>query len=95
MMVSWAKTARASGRHLKELDVDDLHDRLSAVGAYLNDLTRAFGKMANRQWGNARELVTDTADDAEETIKGNLAASLILAIGLGVLVGYMIRRGSE
>jgi hypothetical protein len=28
-------------------------------------------------------------------VKDNLAASLVLAVGLGVLVGYFIRRGSE
>jgi hypothetical protein len=39
--------------------------------------------------------VADTAHQTEEMMKDNLAASLILAVGLGVFVGYMIRRGSE
>ena len=63
--------------------------------AYLKDLTGAFGKIANRQWGRARDLATETAHEAEDTMKENLAASLIVALGVGVLVGYMIRRGSE
>ena len=55
----------------------------------------AFGKIANRRWDRARELAVDTAHDTEDLMKGNLAASLILALGLGVLVGFMIRRSSE
>ena len=42
-----------------------------------------------------RAYASDTAHDAEEVMKDNLAASLVLAVGLGVLVGYFIRRGSE
>ena len=32
---------------------------------------------------------------AEELMKDNLAASLVVALGVGVLVGYLIRRGTE
>ena len=46
-------------------------------------------------FGRARAYASDTAQDAEEVMKDNLAASLVLAVGLGVLVGYFIRRGSE
>jgi hypothetical protein len=28
-------------------------------------------------------------------MKDNLAASLILAVGLGIVVGYFLRRGTE
>jgi hypothetical protein len=34
-------------------------------------------------------------EDAEELMKDHRAASLILALGLGVMVGYMIRRSTE
>ena len=37
--------------------------------------------------GHARNLVANTAHDAEGTIKDNLAASLILAVGLGPFRG--------
>jgi len=43
--------------------------------------------MANRQWDLTRDHAADTAHDAEEAIKDNLAASPILALGLGVVVG--------
>jgi hypothetical protein len=64
------------------------------MGAYLKELTSAFGKSASRQ-RRARDVVADTTHDAEATMKDNLAASLILAVGLGMLIGYMIRRSSE
>ena len=94
-MVSWSKAERKAGGFIKELDTDDLYDQLDTMRAYLKELTGAFGKIANRQWGRARELAGDTAHDTEDLMKDNLAASLILALGLGVFIGYMIRRGSE
>ncbi len=54
-----------------------------------------MGKGASRQFGRARDFASEAAHDAEEAMKDNLAASLILAVGLGVVVGYFIRRGSE
>lgn len=94
-MTSWGRTEQKATKFLKELDADDVHDQLDAVRAYLKDLTGAFGKIANRQWGRAQHLATDTAHDAEETVRDNLAASLLVALGVGLFVGYMIRRGSE
>jgi ElaB/YqjD/DUF883 family membrane-anchored ribosome-binding protein len=94
-MTSWGRAEHKAGKFLKELDADDLHDQLDSMRAYLKDLTGTFGKIANRQWGRAREQAVDTAQEAEDLMKDNLAASLIVALGVGVLVGYMIRRGSE
>ena len=94
-MTGWGRAEHKAGKFLKELDADDLQDQLDSMRAYLKDLTGAFGKIANRQWGRAREHASDTAHEAEDLIKDNLAASLIVALGVGVLVGYMIRRGSE
>ena len=94
-MTSWGRAEHKAGKFLKELDADDLHDQLDSMRAYLKDLTGAFGKIANRQLGRAREQAVDTAQEAEDLMKDNLAASLIVTLGVGVLVGYMIRRGSE
>jgi hypothetical protein len=93
-MASWVGAERKS-RSLKELDVGDLYDQLESMGAYLKELTSGFGKTTSRQFGRARDVVADTAHDAEATMKDNLAASLILAVGLGMIIGYMIRRSSE
>jgi hypothetical protein len=44
---------------------------------------------------SARDSAAETWEDAEEAMKDHLAASLLLAIGLGIVVGYFIRRGTE
>jgi ElaB/YqjD/DUF883 family membrane-anchored ribosome-binding protein len=58
-------------------------------------LTTSFSKIANRQWGHARGRAIDTVQEADEMMKDNLAASLVVALGVGVLVGYLIRRGTK
>ena len=56
---------------------------------------RARDRGASRQFGRARDFASDAAQEAEQAMRDNLAASLILAVGLGVVVGYFIRRGTE
>jgi ElaB/YqjD/DUF883 family membrane-anchored ribosome-binding protein len=94
-MMSWGRAEDKAGRFLKELDAQDLHDQLDAVRNYLSDLTGSFSKIANRRLGHARGHAADTVHEAEELMKDNLAASLVVALGVGVLVGYLIRRGTE
>ena len=94
-MASWIRGESRPSRYLKDLDIEDLQDQLDHLRASVTDLTNSFGKAANRQWDRARGLATSTAEDAEELMKDHLAASLILALGLGVVVGYMIRRSTE
>jgi ElaB/YqjD/DUF883 family membrane-anchored ribosome-binding protein len=94
-MSRWARTEQQASKFLKELDADDLHDQLDAMRAYLKDLTGTFGKIANRQWGRTRDRAADAAQEAEVIMKDNLSASLIVALGIGVLVGYLLRRGSQ
>lgn len=94
-MMSWARAEDKAGRFLKELDAQDLHDQLDAVRNYLSDLTGSFSKIANRRFGPARGRAYDTVQEAEDMMKDNLAASLVVALGVGVLVGYLIRRGTE
>jgi hypothetical protein len=92
--MNWIKAERKSGRFLNE-HADDLYDQLNTIGSYLNQLTSAFGKTANRQWGRARDAAIDSARGAEGTMKNNLAASLIIAVGLGVAIGYLMATSRE
>lgn len=95
-MVSLARAERKAARFVKDnFDIDDLHDQLDSLRAYVHELSASMGKGASRQFGRARDFASDAAHDAEETMKDNLAASLILAVGLGIVVGYFIRRGTE
>ena len=98
-MTSWSNWGRAAkskaSRYLKELDTQDVYDQLDSVRDYLGDLTSSFSKIANRRSGPRPGRALDTAHEAEELMKDNLAASLVVALGVGVLVGYLIRRGTE
>jgi ElaB/YqjD/DUF883 family membrane-anchored ribosome-binding protein len=93
--MSWVDRGRDAGRFLKEIEVKDLEEQVDAMRDFLRDLTASFSKIANRQWGHARGRAVDTVQEAEEMIKENFAASLVVALGVGVLVGYLIRRGTE
>lgn len=94
-MLNLAKAERKAARLVNNLDPDDLYDQIAALRGYVAELSSALGKNAGRQFGRARAYAVDTAHDAEDVMKDNLTASLVLALGLGVLVGYFIRRGSE
>ena len=80
---------------LKDLDIDDLYDQIDTLRAYMNQLTGSAGTTASRQLGRARVYASGAAHEAEDLMKENLAASFVLALGLGVVVGYFIRRGTE
>lgn len=95
-MVSFARAERKATRFVKDkFDIDDLHDQLDTLRSYVQELSSGVGKSASRHFGRARDFASETAHDAEETMKDNLAASLLLAVGLGVLVGYLLRRGTD
>lgn len=82
-------------KDVKDLDIDDLHDQLDGLRAYVNDLSHSVGKSAKRGYKQARHLAADAASEAEDAIRDNLGASLILAAGLGVIVGYLIGRSND
>jgi hypothetical protein len=77
---------------VKKLDIDDVYDRLDTLGDHVQELSASLSKGASRRFGLARKFVSEATHDTEETMKDNLAVSLTLAIGLGIVVGYFIRR---
>jgi hypothetical protein len=93
--LDWTQAEHRSGKFLKKLDSDELYDQLNTIGSYLNQLRAAFGKMAKRQWGPARDRAINAVHDTEGAMRDNIAASLIVAIGLGVALGYLIGRSSD
>jgi ElaB/YqjD/DUF883 family membrane-anchored ribosome-binding protein len=97
-MVSLARAERKAARlvrDVKDFDIDDLYDQLDTLKSYVHELSGSLGKRANRQFGRARDYASEAAEEAEDLMKDNLAASLILALGLGLVVGYFIRRSTE
>ncbi len=94
-MLNLAKAERKAARFANNLDLDDVYEQLDTLRGYVQELTQGVGKSASKQFGRARDFASDTAHDAEDTMKDNLAASLVIASGLGVVVGYFLRRGTE
>ncbi len=94
-MMSLSRAERKAARLVNNLDLDDLHEQIDSLRAYVNELTGSAGRNASRQLGRARDFASGAAHDAEDAMKDNLAASLVLALGLGLVVGYFIRRSTE
>jgi hypothetical protein len=80
--MSWVDRGREAGRFLKETEVKDLQEQLDAVRDYLRDLTN-FQQDPPAANGHARGRAVDTVQEAEEMMKDNLAASLVVALGVG------------
>jgi ElaB/YqjD/DUF883 family membrane-anchored ribosome-binding protein len=97
-MVSWARAERKSAnfvRDVKDLDIDDVYGQLEKLRDNVHHLSQRVGKSASRQYGRARDYASQTAQDAEELMKDNFAASLVLALGIGLIVGYFISRSTD
>jgi hypothetical protein len=94
-MALWGNIEPAASRLIKDINTDELQDRLDQMREQIGSLTRAFRRNAGRQAVWARDTASDTVDDIEDAMKDNLAASLVLALSVGIVVGYLIRRGSE
>jgi len=91
----WGVAERKTSRFGRDLDMDDLYDQIDTLRGYVQDLSRGADKSAGHGYERARDFATGAAHDAEETMKYNLPASLVIAMGLGVVVGYFLRRGTE
>jgi len=80
---------------LKDIDLNQVQEKLDSLSDYLSNLAAYTSKFATRQWRDTRKQALGTAHEAEKMMKGNIVASLVLALGIGVLIGYLIRRGSR
>lgn len=91
----WGLAERKTSRFGRDLDIDDLYDQLDVLRGYVQDLSRGASKSAGESFSRARDYASGAARDAEETMKDNLAVSLVVAMGLGVVVGYLLLRASK
>ena len=92
-MANWIKAARSES--LRATDIDDIAQGLSAAAAYLGQLTHVVGERTNKTFDQAHDVVSDAAHDAHETLRDNVLASLVLAAGGGLVIGYLIGRSSD
>ncbi len=42
-MLSWPRAERKASRLVKDLDIEDLHDQLDSLRAYVNELSQSAG----------------------------------------------------
>ena len=94
-MTSLGNWDRETGRLLRRIDIRDLSDQFDSVRDYLQELASSFSNIANRQWRNTRERTLDTVEGTSEIMRDNPAASLVMALGVGLVIGYLIRRGTD
>jgi hypothetical protein len=95
-MLGLTRAERNGSRYVRDnVPIDEIYDQLNALRDYVTGLTASAGRGASRQIGHAQALASEAAREAEEAMRDNLAASILLAVGLGIVVGYFIRRGSE
>ena len=76
-------------------DIEDLYEQFNSLRDYVQQLSASMGKSVSRRYGPASDFASEAAREAEEAMKDNLAASLIVALGVGILVGYFLRRSTE
>jgi ElaB/YqjD/DUF883 family membrane-anchored ribosome-binding protein len=91
----WGFAERKPARFGSNLDLNDVYDQLDTLRGYVQDLSQSAGKSASHSYGQARKMASDTAHEAEDLMKDNLAASLLLTLGFGVAIGYLISRSTK
>ncbi len=73
------------------VDPEELYEQLAHLRGQLRELSEHAGKLAGSRSRQARTYAAERIDDAEEVVKDNMAASMLLALGLGLLVGYFLK----
>ena len=91
----WGLASRKQSQFARDLDLGEVHDQLDALRGFVHELSRSVGLGARDPYERARDFAAEAAHDAEQAMKDNLAASLVLAVGLGVAIGYFIGRGGR
>jgi len=92
-MGSWLDFERE--KSLRATDINDMAQTLAAAAAYLGHLTQSVRKRTNRQLDRARVALSDAAHDAQENLQDNVLVSLVIAAGVGVVIGYLFGRSSR
>jgi ElaB/YqjD/DUF883 family membrane-anchored ribosome-binding protein len=74
------------------LDTYELSQQIAEIRADLQSLTSTVGRIANKQLGRAQDKVMETANQVEDAIRQNPLSAVLIALGLGFLLGVFTRR---
>jgi ElaB/YqjD/DUF883 family membrane-anchored ribosome-binding protein len=88
-MIAGPHTEQESGR------LTSIKERLEAARAQLTDVYGRAREQITDAYGRARTGVVAGAKYTDETIRTHPYQSLAIALGVGVLLGALIRRGNN
>jgi len=79
---------------------DEDHDRFDRAREFVNDKYSAASDAMKGQFNRVREQVEDVdfgeiSDQVRGYVRSNPGKALLISIGVGFLVGLLLRRGDE
>ena len=88
----------AKERARKEIDdwyrsmESNLVEQIESLRSGIQDLSSTVERIAKEQMPRARSKATEVLSDAEEAVQRNPLAVVVIALGLGFLIGVFTRR---
>jgi ElaB/YqjD/DUF883 family membrane-anchored ribosome-binding protein len=81
-------TIGSAARH----GADKLYDDVQSLQSDLKTLSSKVGRMAEQGLSRAQETVSETVLEAEEAVRRNPYSAVAIAIGIGFVLGIVLRR---
>jgi len=72
--------------------VEQLYDQVETLQSELRTLTSKVGHLADKGLSRARDAVSETVQDAEQAVRSNPYSAVAIAVGVGFLLGVLLRR---
>ena len=70
----------------------NLVEQIESLRSGIQDLSSTVERIAKEQMHRARSKATEALSDAEEAVQRNPLAVVVIALGLGFLIGVFTRR---
>jgi uncharacterized protein YjbJ (UPF0337 family) len=70
----------------------NLAEQIESLRSGIQNFSSTVDRIAKEQFPRARTRTTEVLDEAEEAVKRNPISALVVALGLGFLIGVLTRR---